>query len=198
MLEIMHQNNGFAKLVQFRHDSLSDLLGTPHLEVEGIKVGREDSDITLREISQKLRRMLEGWEAEIRRGRSAHRHAHGTDALLDLVLGIVLDRLDLAVDQTPAFGLRQILMTPSMRTDRVASGGDLLEDAWLVGCVETNWKEDRLGAMGSERGQHRRSVFRPRTIVEGQHHFAGPQEIVGLEVLEPKLRAAGSVNLHHP
>ena len=58
--------------------------------------------------------MFEGGKAEIGRGRSAHRHANGADALLDLVLGIVLDRLHLAVNQAPAFGLRQILVTPGV------------------------------------------------------------------------------------
>ena len=39
MLEIMHQHNAFAVLLQLRHHRLSDLLGLAHLEVEQIQVG---------------------------------------------------------------------------------------------------------------------------------------------------------------
>ena len=111
--------------------------------------------------------MLERRDAEIRRGRPAHRHAHGTDAHLDLVLGIVLDGLDLAVHQAPAFGLRQILVTPGVRTDGVARSGHLLEDARLIGRMQADREKDRFGAVGGERRQHRGSIFWPGAIVEG-------------------------------
>jgi hypothetical protein len=41
MLEIMHQDNAFAMLLQLGHQGMSDLLGLAHLEVEGIEVGGE-------------------------------------------------------------------------------------------------------------------------------------------------------------
>ena len=56
-------------------------------------------------------------------------------------------------------------------------------------------EEDRLGAVGRQRGQYGRRVVRPRTVVEGQHHFAGTQEIVALEVLEAEARPAGGIDL---
>ena len=84
-----------------------------------------------------------------------------------------------------------------MRADGVASGRNLLEQARLVGRMQADREEDRLGAMVRKRGQHGGGVARPRAIVEGQYDFAFAQEVVALEVLEAEARAAGSVDFHH-
>src|SRR5262249_6143838 len=74
-----------------------------------------------------LLRLPQRREAEIGRSRSADRPVHGTDAHLDLVLGVVLYGLDLPVDIAPTLGFRQILVTPGMRADGVPGCGHLLE-----------------------------------------------------------------------
>ena len=43
--------------------------------------------------------------------------------------------------------------------------------------------------------EHGGGVLGPRTVVEGQHDFAGAQEIVLLEMLEAEARPAGRVDL---
>src|SRR5262245_21304767 len=98
----------------------------------------------------------------------------------------------------PTLGFRQILVTPSVRADGVPGCGHLLEDAGLVGGVQADREEDRLGAMRGERGEHRRGVLRPGAVVEGEHYLAFAQEIMALEVLEAEAGAAGGVDLDHP
>ena len=85
-----------------------------------------------------------------------------------------------------------------MRADRVPGGGNLLEDAGLVGGVQADREEDRLGAVRGERGEHRRRVLRPGAVVEGENDLAFAQEVVGLEVLEAEAGAAGGVDFDHP
>ena len=116
-------------VLQLCHHRLPDLLGLAHLEVEEIEVGREDADVAFAEILDELGRLPQRREAEIGRGRSADRPAYGADALLDLILGVVLDGLGLAGDLALALGFRQVLVTPGMRADGVAARGHLLEDA---------------------------------------------------------------------
>jgi hypothetical protein len=103
---------------------------------------------------------------------------HGTDAHLDLVLGVVLDGVDLPVDIAPTLGFRQILVTTSVRTDGVPGCGHLLEDAGLVGGMQADREEDRLSAVCGEGGEHCRGVVRPGAVVEGEHHLAFAQEIM--------------------
>jgi hypothetical protein len=116
---------------------------------------------------------------------------HRADALLDLVFGVVFHALRLAGNLALALGLRQILVTPGVRTNGVPDGGHLLEDAGLVGGVQADREEDRLGAMRGERGEHGWGVFGPWAVVESEHHLAFPQEVVALEVLESEAGAAG-------
>src|SRR5260370_26768735 len=97
MLKIMHQYNAFAVFLQLRHDRLSDVLGLAHLEVEGIEIGGENADVALAEIGEELRRLPQSGKAEIGGSRSADRPVHGTDALLDLILGVVFHALALPV-----------------------------------------------------------------------------------------------------
>ena len=46
--------------------------------------------------------------------------------------------------------------------------GHLLEDAGLVGGMQADREEDRLGAVRGERGKDGQGVFRPGAIVEGE------------------------------
>src|SRR3989442_12162745 len=115
--------------------------------------------------------------------RSATRQVHGTDAYLDLVVGLVLYGLAFPFDIAPTLVFRQILVTPGVRADGVPGCGYLLEDAGLVGRMQADWEKDRLGAVRRERGKHRRGVLRPRAVVEGEHHLAFAQEILALEGL---------------
>src|SRR5271166_5212376 len=88
-------------------------------------------------------------------------------------------------------------MTPGMRTDRMSGGRHLLEDLRLVGGVQADGEEDRLGAVRGERRQHCRGVFWPGSVVEGEHHLAVSQEIVGLELLEAETGPSRRVDLDH-
>src|SRR4029450_11768408 len=73
--------------------------------------------------------------------------------------------------------------------------GDLLENSGLIGGVQTDREEDRLGAVRGERGEHRRGVLGPWAVVEGEHHLSLAQEVVGLEVLETETGPTGGVDL---
>ena len=73
-----------------------------------------------------------------------------------------------------------------MRADGVAGGRHLLEDFGLLDRMLADREEDRLGAVRGERGQHRRRIHRPRAVVEGEHDFAGAQEVMALKCSKPK------------
>ena len=74
-------------------------------------------------------------------------------------------------------------------------GGDLLEDAGLVGGVLADREEDRARAMRRERVDDRHRALRPRAVVVGEHHFAGLEEVMLPEMLEAETRTAGGVDL---
>src|SRR5260370_37208774 len=101
-------------------------------------------------------------EAEIGRSRSADRPVHGTNAHLDLVLGVVLYGLDLAADVALTLGFRQILVAPSMRTDGVSGCGRLLEDSGRIRVMQPDREEDRHDAVRDDHGEQRVCVVRPR------------------------------------
>jgi len=71
----------------------------------------------------------------------------------------------------------------------------LCDQVWLPIVWPADRKEDRLGALRGQRRQHLRRVARPGPVVEGEHHLAGLQEIVLLEVLEAEAGTAGGVDL---
>src|SRR5262249_20116063 len=150
------------------------------------------------EILDQLRRLAQRREAEIGRSQSSNRPVHGTDAHLYLVLGVVLYGLDLPVDIAPTLSFRQILVTPGVRPDGVPGCGYLLEDAGLVGGMQADGEEDRLGAVRSQSGEHCRGVLGPGAVVEGEHPLAFTQEIMASEVLESKAGPAGGVDLDRP
>jgi hypothetical protein len=58
-------------------------------------------------------------------------------------------------------------------------------------------KKIALGAVRGERGEHRRSVLRPRPVVESEHDLPFAQEVVALEVLESETGAAAVSSTGH-
>jgi hypothetical protein len=60
-----------------------------------------------------------------------------------------------------------------------------------------NREEHGLGALRRQCGQNGRGIARPGTVIEGQYDLTWPQEVVALEVLETKARAASGVDLNH-
>ncbi len=87
-------------------------------------------------------------------------------------------------------------MRPGVRTDRMACGRDLLENVGVIGGVLADRKERRLHTMVGERREDCRCVVQPRAVVKRQHHFAGLEEVMLLEVLEAEARSASSVDLN--
>src|ERR1700739_112284 len=164
---------------------------TDCLTCSGLRILKSNESISvekiamfaLAEIVDELLRLPQRREAEIGRSRSANRPVHGTDAHLDLVDGIVLHGLHLPVDIALTLRFRQILVTPGMGADGVPGGGNLLEDAGLVGGMQADREEDRLGAVRGECGEHCRGVLGPRAVVEGEHELAFAQAGVALEML---------------
>src|SRR5947199_75551 len=68
LLEIMHQDDALAELVEPGHHRLDDLLRRGALlEVEGIEIGGEHRDIAGAEIGHDRRIVLKLWEAKERR-----------------------------------------------------------------------------------------------------------------------------------
>lgn len=79
----------------------------------------------------------------------------------------------------------------------MARGGDLFQDFGMPTGVLADREEHCLGALFSQRLQHRRRVARPRTVVVSQHDFLVAEEVIRLEVFEAEAGSAGGVNLHH-
>ena len=80
-------------------------------------------------------------------------------------------------------------MRPGVGADGVAGGGDLLENFRMIGGVLADREKRRLGAFLGQRLEHR-GGGRPRTVVEGQHHFLVGEEVELLELLEAEARPA--------
>jgi hypothetical protein len=80
----------------------------------------------------------------------------------------------------------------------VPGGRHLLENCGLIGGMQADREENRLGAVCGEGGEHRLRILGPGAIVEGEHYLAFAQEIMALEMLEPEARAPGGVDLDHP
>jgi hypothetical protein len=70
-------------------------------------------------------------------------------------------------------------------------GGRAIPDnAWRIGFVPEGMPLPRwrpTARWAAHLGPH---PIRPGAIVEGEHHLTGSQEVVGLEMREPELRAA--------
>ena len=90
----------------------------------------------------------------------------------------------------------QIGVRPGMRADGMTCGGNLLENFGIIGRVLADRKENAGRAFLCQRLQDRGRVDRPRTIIEGQHHFMVAQEIELLEMLETETRSARGVDLN--
>src|SRR3974390_1428906 len=185
MLEVMHQDNAFAVLPQLGHHRLDDLLRLAHFEVERVHISGEDSGVAFADIFHHFRRVTERREAEERSDRLiAERYAYRRDAHLDLGLGLVVVQL------------RQILVRPSVGADGMAGLGNFLEQLGVVTSVLADGEEHCLGAVFSERLQHTLGVARPWAVVESEYYLLVAQEVIDLEVPEPKARGAGGVDLH--
>jgi len=115
----------------------------------------------------------------------------------DLVLWVVLDRFHLAVHQAVTLGLRQVLMAPGVRANRMPSRGHLLENFRMIRRMQADGKKDRLGAVRRERLQHRRSVLWPGPVIEGQHDLTFAQEVMSLKVLKAKSGSARRVDFDY-
>src|SRR5260370_38387913 len=87
------------------------------------------------------------------------------------------------------------MVNPGVRADGVPGGCNLLKDAGLVGRMQADREEDRLGAVRSKRGEHGRRVLRPGAVVKGGHHLAFAPEVVRLEVLETEAGTARAIDL---
>src|SRR5262249_25962562 len=92
--------------------------------------------------------------------------------------------------------LGQVLMRPGVIADGHSGRGDFPGYIGSPRRVLTDLEERRLDAVVLERFQHHRRIFRPRTVVEGQHDFFVAQEVVLLEVLGPEGRPAGGVDFN--
>src|ERR1700680_2595633 len=106
-------------------------------------------------------------------------------------------RSHLAVGQAVPLCLRQILVTPGMRADRMSGRSHLLEYARLVRGMEADREKDGLGAVRGERGQDRRRVLWPRPVVESKHNLPFAQEVMRLEMLEAEAGATRGVDLDY-
>jgi len=73
-----------------------------------------------------------------------------------------------------------------MGADHVPSGRHLLENCGLIRGMQADREENRLGAVCGERGEHRLRILGPGAIVECEHYLAFAQEIMALEMLDPK------------
>src|ERR1700745_2475412 len=52
VLEIMHQDDALSALLQLRHHRLQHLLGALHFEVERVKIGRKNANVSLAKVSR--------------------------------------------------------------------------------------------------------------------------------------------------
>ena len=64
MLEVVHEDDALAVLLQLRHNRGNYLLGLAHLEVKRVHIGGEDADVSCAEISQQFGGVPQGREAE--------------------------------------------------------------------------------------------------------------------------------------
>src|SRR5258705_2242305 len=111
--------------------------------------------------------MLQLGKAKKRRRGRAQRQLDGAEPFFDLGPGLLLVHF-LAV---------QVRMRPSRGADAMAGRRHLFENFGVVGRVLADREEHRLGAFIRERFEHGGRVYRPGTVVEGQHDFIIRQEV---------------------
>src|SRR6187401_2379148 len=117
LLEIMHQDDAFAVLLELLHHRCDDLLGLAHLEVERVHIGRENTEVTLACILQQFRWMPQSRETEERADRLvAESNTYGGNAFFDLIDALLLAQLG------------QILVRPSVRSNGMTGSRYLLHD----------------------------------------------------------------------
>ena len=128
-------------------------------------------------------------EAEERGDRRVRHHVNGACALLHLVPGGVQSAL--------LHRCLQVGMGPCVAADGVACGKHHLENFRMIGRMLADREEGCTQALVGERLQHRGGISGPRAIIEGQHDFVVPQEVVALEMLGAEAGTAGGVDLDH-
>ena len=166
------------------------LLRTMQLEVKESRGRSRRSRCCARRDRRKFGRLLEVRETEERRDRSRYCRVDGAYAHLDFFFGL-LDVAGVGV-------LGQILVRPGVAADGHAGGGNQPAEFGMPDRVFADFKERRLETLIGQRLDDRRGVFRPRPVVESQHHFVLAQEIVLLEMLAAECGTAGRVDLDDP
>src|SRR5260221_10654748 len=131
--------------------------------------------------------MLQLRKAKKRRRGCAQRQLDGAETFFDLVPGLLLVH----------FLRLQVRMRPGMGAGAVAGRNLPFENFGMVGRVLADREKHRLGAFIGKRLEHGGRVYRPGTVVEGQHDFLVRQEVELLEMLEAETWPAGSVDFHH-
>src|SRR4029077_7042347 len=159
MLEVVHQDNALAVLLQTRHYRGDYLLGLTDLEVERVHISGEDADVACAEIRKQFGGVPQGRKAEEWSFGLAQRHADCADALLDLILSLVGRQL------------REIGMRPSVGANCVPCGSHLLENLRMPHGMLADREEQRLGALRCQRLEYGWRIAGPWTIVESQNYF---------------------------
>src|SRR5262245_47355929 len=96
---------------------------------------RNNRNVARAEIGEQILWILKVWEPEERSRRNAERQLDRTEAFLNFLDGLI------------ALQLREVGMRPSMATNGMALGGDLLEYLRMPESVFANREECRFGAM---------------------------------------------------
>src|SRR6266446_5712877 len=124
--------------------------------------------------------MLQLRKAKKWRWGCTQRQLDGAETFFDLVPGLLLVHF-LAV---------QVRMRPGMGADAVPGRRHLFENFGAVGRVLADREKHRLGAFIRKRLEHGGRLYRPGTVVEGEHDFLVRQKIELLEMREAETRPA--------
>ena len=158
-----------------------------HSEVVRVDISREDRDISLGKIRQKLRQLLQSREPK--NGAILPPAAAICTALLPILLGL-FEMLGVTV-------LGQMLVRPGVRADGHSGIDYLFGDSGMPSRVLADLEEGRFQTFVGQRLQYSRRTA-PRTVVEGQNDFLVVEEIVLLEILEAEPGATCGIDLDNP
>src|SRR2546421_10551244 len=140
LLEIMHQDDALALLVELGHHGVDDLRGVLCPEVKGIEVAGKYRDVSGAEISHRGGAMLQFRETKERGGGGTQRQLDGAVAFFALVPGELMRRL-LAIE---------VGMRPGVGANRMPGSRHLPEDLRMIAGVLADRKKHRLGAFVRE------------------------------------------------
>ena len=94
LLEIVHQHDALAQLVQLLHHAVDNGLRLAGLEIEGVEIARKNRDVAGAEVGHHFGWVLQRREAEERSERSAGQGPfYRAEALFDLFLALILGQL---------------------------------------------------------------------------------------------------------